>query len=55
MSMTETLKRQIAELERRISENAQDVDTLKVMLHKLKMQEFEEDIRESDNRRLLNE
>jgi len=53
MSIQETLRKQIAEIERRISEDKEDVESLKRVLQQLRMQEFEEDLRESDNRQFL--
>lgn len=53
MSMIETLKRQIADLEKKIAESTEDVDGLKALLQQLRMREFEEDIKESDNRQFL--
>lgn len=48
-----TIKKQIQEIESKIASQQGDVEQLKTLLEKLKYQEFEEDIRESDNRQLL--
>ena len=55
MSLTHTIKKEIEQLERKIAEEQGDVAQLKKLLERLKLQEFEEDIRESDNRQLLRE
>lgn len=52
-SLMDTIKRQIQDIESRIATQQGDVEQLKKVLEKLKIQEFEEDIRESDNRQLL--
>jgi TolA-binding protein len=49
----DTIKREIQNIEAQIAEQQGDVAHLKKMLERLKTQEFEEDIRESDNRQLL--
>ena len=54
MSIREALKRQIDDLEKRIASDQGDVAALKEALAKLQMQDFEEDLREQDNRQLLN-
>lgn len=54
MSIREVLKKQIAELEKKIASDQGDVAALKDAMAKLQMQDFEEDLRESDNRQLLN-
>ena len=53
MSIQETLKRQIAELEKRITTEKGDVEALKRELARIQVQEFEEDLREEGNRQLL--
>ena len=53
MSLTHTIKMEIEQLERKIAQEQGDVVQLKKLLERLKLQEFEEDIRESDNRQLL--
>lgn len=53
MSILEQIQNQIREIEKRISEDTGDVQELKKLLHRLKMQEFEEDLKENDNRQLL--
>lgn len=55
MSLTHTIKKEIEQLERKIAQEQGDVAQLKKLLERLKLQEFEEDIRESDNRQLLKE
>ena len=55
MSLTHTIKKEIEQLERKIAQEQGDVVQLKKLLERLKLQEFEEDIRESDNRQLLKE
>ena len=55
MSLTHTIKKEIEQLERKIAQEQGDVAQLKNLLERLKLQEFEEDIRESDNRQLLRE
>jgi peptidoglycan hydrolase CwlO-like protein len=54
MSLIDTLKKQIQDIEDKIASQQGDVEQLKKILQKLKLQEFEEDIRENDNRQLLN-
>lgn len=51
--LMDTIKKQIREIESKIASQQGDVEQLKTLLEKLKYQEFEEDIRESDNRQLL--
>ena len=51
--LMDTIKKQIQEIESKIASQQGDVEQLKTLLEKLKFQEFEEDIRESDNRQLL--
>jgi len=53
MSITQVIQKQIEEIEDRIKTDSGDVADLKKALARLKMQEFEEDIKESDNRQLL--
>ena len=53
MSMIQVIQKQIKEIEDRIKTDSGDVAELKNALVRLKMQEFEEDIKESDNRQLL--
>jgi peptidoglycan hydrolase CwlO-like protein len=52
---TESLLKQIEELESKIASNIGDVQELKRKLNRLKIHEFEEDLKEQDNRRLLQE
>lgn len=54
MSIRDLLKNQIVELEKKIASDQGDVAALKEALAKLQMQDFEEDLREQDNRQLLN-
>jgi peptidoglycan hydrolase CwlO-like protein len=51
----EALRKQIEELESKIASNIGDVQELKRKLNRLQIHEFEEDLRETDNRRLLQE
>ena len=53
MQMIQQIRKQIKDIESRISEDKGDLDQLKRLLERLKMQEFEEDLKESDNRQLL--
>jgi TolA-binding protein len=53
MSIRQEIQRQIVEIESRISHDKGDVVELKKLLERLKMQDFEEDIRETDNRQFL--
>ena len=53
MAILDTLQKQIRDLESRIAEDQGKAEDLRSALARLKMQEFEEDIRESDNRQLL--
>jgi peptidoglycan hydrolase CwlO-like protein len=48
-----TIKKQIQDIESKIASQQGDVEQLKTLLEKLKYQQFEEDIRESDSRQLL--
>jgi hypothetical protein len=54
-NFTEYLKKRIAELEEQIQNNSGDLDTLKKELNRIQTLEMEEDLRESDNQRLLQE
>jgi len=53
MQMIQQIQKQIKDIESRILENKGDLDQLKRLLERLKIQEFEEDLKESDNRQLL--
>jgi hypothetical protein len=53
MSIRQEIQRQIVEIESRISQDSGDVAELKKLLDRLKMQDFEEDIREVDSRQFL--
>lgn len=53
MAILETIQKQIREVEARIQADTTEARDLKELLARLKMQEFEEDIRESDSRQLL--
>ena len=53
MSIRQEIQRQIVEIESRISQDRGDVEELKKLLERLRMQDFEEDIRETDNRQFL--
>lgn len=53
MSIRQEIQRQIVEIESRISQDSGDVAELKKLLERLRMQDFEEDIRETDNRQFL--
>ena len=53
MSITQVIQKQIKEIEARIKTDSGDVAELKKVLSRLKMQEFEEDLKESDNKQLL--
>ena len=53
MSIRQEIQRQIVEIESRISQDKGDVVELKKLLDRLKMQDFEEDIREVDSRQFL--
>lgn len=56
MSMLQqNIQRQIREIEERIENDKGNVRDLKEILQRLKMQAFEEDLRESGNRQLLQE
>ena len=53
MSIRQEIQRQIVEIESRISHDKGDVVELKKLLERLRMQDFEEDIREVDSRQFL--
>jgi hypothetical protein len=53
MSIRQEIQRQIVEIESRISQDRGDVAELKKLLERLRMQDFEEDIRETDGRQFL--
>ena len=53
MSYRKLLMKQIAELEQRIASNTADKAELEQQLQKLKLSEFEEDMRESADQVLL--
>jgi hypothetical protein len=53
MSIRQEIQRQIVEIESRISQDRGDVAELKKLLERLRMQDFEEDIREVDSRQFL--
>jgi hypothetical protein len=53
MSIRQEIQRQIVEIESRISQDSGDVAELKKLLDRLRMQDFEEDIREVDSRQFL--
>ena len=53
MSYRNLLLKQIAELEQRIASNTADKAELEQQLQKLKLSEFEEDMRESNEQILL--
>jgi hypothetical protein len=53
MSYRNLLLKQIAELEQRIASNTADKAELEQQLQKLKLSEFEEDMRESNEQVLL--
>jgi len=53
MSYRELLIKQILELEERISRDSADKSELEKQLQKLKISEFEEEMRESNEQRLL--
>lgn len=55
MNLIHTIKKEIEQLESKIAQEQGDITQLKKLLERLKLQEFEEDIRESDNRQLLKE
>jgi hypothetical protein len=53
MSYREELKAKIREIEKRIAQEESDKLSLEVELNRLKLAEFEEDIKESRERQLL--
>ena len=53
MAILDTIKKQIKEVEARIQVDQSEARDLKELLARLRMQEFEEDIKESDSRQLL--
>lgn len=53
MAILQTLQKQIKEVEERIARDKGEARDLKELLARLRMQEFEEDIKESDGRQLL--
>lgn len=53
MSYKDYLKQQIKEIESQIANNVGEVDKLREELRKLELQEFEEDLRESENTQVL--
>ena len=53
MSYRQLLLKKIAELEEKISEAKGDKEILEQELNRLKLAEYEEDMRESDNQQLL--
>lgn len=53
MSYKDYLQEKIKELEKSISNNTGQVDSLKKELQSLQMKEFEEDLRESDSGQVL--
>jgi|688.fasta_scaffold497566_3 hypothetical protein len=55
MAISNYIRKRIEELEEQIQRSRGDVEFLKTELHRLKFQEFEEDMREESNRRLLQE
>lgn len=54
-TLQQNIQRQIREIEDRIESDKGNVRDLKEILQRLKMQAFEEDMRESTNRQLLQE
>jgi TolA-binding protein len=52
-SLTKYLQERISELESQINSNTGDLETLKKELNRIQNLEMEEDLRESDNRNLL--
>lgn len=54
-SLQKNIQKQIAEIEDRIANDTGNVRDLKEILQRLKMQAFEEDMRDSGNRQLLQE
>lgn len=54
-TLQQNIQKQIREIEDRIENDKGNVRDLKEILQRLKMQAFEEDLRESDTRQLLQE
>ena len=54
-TLQQNIQKQIKEIEERIQNDKGNVRDLKEILQRLKMQSFEEDLRESVNRQLLQE
>lgn len=55
MNLVTELQKQIREIETKIAEQQGDVQALKSLLNRLRVQEFEEDLREQGNKQLLQE
>jgi predicted phosphohydrolase len=55
MSYKDILKKQIMELEKKIQSDSQDKQVLEKELQRLKLAEFDEDMRENSNQQLLQE
>lgn len=53
MSYREILKKQIEELEQKISSTKEDKKELELLLRNLQLSEFEEDMKESQEQKLL--
>ena len=53
MAILDTIQKQIKEVEARIKADESEARDLRELLARLKMQEFEEDLKESDGRQLL--
>ena len=53
MAILDTIQKQIKEVEARIRADESEARDLRELLARLKMQEFEEDLKESDGRQLL--
>ena len=53
MAILDTIQKQIREVEARIASDQSEARDLRELLARLKMQEFEEDLKESDGRQLL--
>jgi predicted nucleic acid-binding Zn-ribbon protein len=53
MSYKETLKARIREIEKRMAEDESQKLELEIELNKLKLSEFEEDMKESQNQKFL--
>ena len=47
------IQQQIKDIEYRIAKDKQEIQNLNQILTKIKMQEFEEDLRNTDNKQLL--